>query len=76
MEYHCQKKNIILYELIRKTELAFFIEYFLPLAGRCMERSKKWAEQQETIGTKTYEVLTYQVHIILHTFLQSTVKSL
>ena len=51
----------VLRENIKNTELAFFSEYFLPLAAKCFDRSHACAAQQDLIGQKAYEALTYQV---------------
>ena len=51
----------VLREHIKHTELAFFSEYFLPLAAKCYDRSHACAAQQDLIGQKAYEALTYQV---------------
>ena len=51
----------VLREHIKHTELAFFSEYFLPLAAKCYDRSHACPAQQDLIGQKAYEALTYQV---------------
>ena len=51
----------VLRENIKNTELTFFSEYFLPLAAKCFDRSHACAAQQDLIGQKAYEALTYQV---------------
>jgi ribosomal RNA-processing protein 12 len=68
MEFRSSWIIPVLRDNIRKTELAFFTEYFLPLAGRCLDRSKICAEKEEAIGAKTYEVLTYQMWSLLPGF--------
>jgi len=56
---------------IKKTELAYFIEFFLPLAAKCLDRSKFCAQNNDLVGTKTYEVLTYQIWSLLPGFCNS-----
>merc|ERR1719369_60092 len=58
----------VLRENIRHTELAFFSEYFLPLAARCLARSQKSGQDGDKIGQKTYEVITYQIWSLLPGF--------
>jgi len=53
---------------ISKTELSFFIQYLLPLASKCLERSIRCEEQKDTIGHKTYQVLNYQIWSLLPGF--------
>ena len=53
---------------IRNTELAFFVEYFLPLAAKCLARSASSAEAGDTVGQKTYEVLVFQIWSLLPGF--------
>ena len=53
---------------IRNTELAFFTEYFLPLAGRCLARSQTADQAGDTVGQKTYEVVTHQIWSLLPGF--------
>ena len=54
-----------------KTELSFFVDYFLPLAAKCLDRSKFCAANEDKIGHKAYEVLTYQIWSLLPGFLSS-----
>jgi len=58
----------VLRDNIRRTELAFFIEYFLPLASKCLNRSQSSGQNGDKIGQKTYEVLTYQIWSLLPGF--------
>merc|ERR1711971_1001221 len=58
----------ILRENIRNTELAFFTDYFLPLAGRCLSRSGQAAQLGDTVAHKTYEVVVYQIWALLPGF--------
>ena len=55
-------------EHISRTQLAYFIDHFLPLAARCLDRSKYAATQKDTIGKKTFEVLSYQMWSLLPGF--------
>ena len=52
-----------------RTELAFFTDYFLPLAAKCLDRSKACLAAGDQIASKAYEVLTYQVWSLLPGFL-------
>jgi len=61
----------VLREHIKHTELAFFSEYFLPLAAKCYDRSHACAAQQDLIGQKAYEALTYQMWSLLPGFCNS-----
>ena len=54
----------VLRENINKTRLAFFTEYFLPLAASCLRRSKEAKAVGDNIGYKTYEVLVYQIWLL------------
>jgi len=58
----------VLRENIRHTELAFFSEYFLPLAAKCLTRSQMAGQDGDKIGQKTYEVITYQIWSLLPGF--------
>jgi len=58
----------VLKDNIARTELAFFIEHFLPLAAKFMDRSKYSKSNGDAIGHKTYEVLAYQVWFLLPGF--------
>merc|ERR1719270_816995 len=55
-------------ENIKNTELAFFIEYFLPLAAKCLSRSVASGDAGDNVGQKTYEVLVYQIWSLLPGF--------
>ena len=55
-------------ENIKNTELAFFVDFFLPLAAKCLSRSNASAAQGDTVGHKTYEVLVYQIWSLLPGF--------
>ena len=55
----------LLRENIRNTQLAFFTDYFLPLAARCLSRSTQASQAGDTIAQKTYEVLVYQIWALL-----------
>jgi len=61
----------VLRDHISRTELAFFVEYFLPLAARFLDRSNFSATQSDAVGQKTYEVLTYQIWSLLPGFCNS-----
>jgi len=58
----------VLRDNIRHTQLAFFSEYFLPLAAKCLARSQKSGQEGDKIGQKTYEVITYQIWSLLPGF--------
>jgi len=58
----------VLRDNIRNTQLAFFVEYFLPLAATCLDRSNACAAQKDAIGQKSYAVLTYQMWALLPGF--------
>ena len=58
----------ILRENIRNTQLAFFTDYFLPLAARCQARSSQAGQAGDNIAQKTYEVLVYQIWALLPGF--------
>ena len=40
---------------------AFFSEYFLPLAAKCLTRSQMSGQDGDKIEQKTSEVITYQI---------------
>jgi len=58
----------VLRDNVRRTELAYFTTYFLPLAGKCLDRSKQCSANNDNVGAKTYEVLTYQFWSLLPGF--------
>jgi len=58
----------VLRDNIQNTKLAFFNEYFLPLAARCLKRSNDSQAKNDKIGHKTYEVLVYQIWSLLPGF--------
>ena len=72
----------VLRDYVRNTELGYFTEVFLPLAATCLDRSQIFtflvctvtprslscAAQQDKVGAKTYEVLTYQLWSLLPGF--------
>ena len=53
---------------IKNTELGFFVEYFLPLAAKCLSRSTHSGSQGDNVGKKTYEVLVFQIWSLLPGF--------
>lgn len=58
----------VLRDNIQNTNLAFFNEYFLPLAARCLKRSNDSEKAKDKIGHKTYEVIVYQIWSLLPGF--------
>ena len=55
-------------ENIKNTQLAFFVEYFLPLAAKCLSRSAHCGASGDNVGHKTYEVLVFQIWSLLPGF--------
>ena len=55
-------------ENIKNTELAFFVEYFLPLAAKCLSRSTQCGASGDNVGHKTYEVIVFQIWSLLPGF--------
>ena len=58
----------VMRENIQNTSLAYFTEYFLPLASKCLRRSVDCASKDDKIGHKTYELIVYQIWSLLPGF--------
>nr|CAG4640604.1 EOG090X00E0 [Eulimnadia texana] len=58
----------ILRENLSHTELAFFVEYFLPLAQSCHSRSLKCRAAKDLIGERTFDLLQRQIWGLLPGF--------
>lgn len=53
---------------IKHTEIAFFVEYFLPMAARFRDISNEMISQNRALEGKTYSTLCYQVWNLLPGF--------
>ena len=58
----------VLRDNVQNTDLAFFIDYFYPLAERCRLRSHKCINYDDKIGKKIYETLEFQIWSLLPGF--------
>nr|SVE74005.1 EOG090X00E0 [Daphnia barbata] len=58
----------ILRENIQNTELAFFIEYFLPLAQTCRSRVSQCKDDQDRVGFRVFDLLQRQMWALLPGF--------
>ena len=58
----------ILTAYISNTELAFFIQYFLPLAAKCRDTAQKHQTAGNIIQQKVYEALVHQMWALLPAF--------
>ena len=58
----------VLRDNVQNTDLAFFIDYFYPLAEKCRLRSHKCINYDDKIGKKIYETLEFQIWSLLPGF--------
>ena len=58
----------VLRDNVQNTDLAFFIEDFLPLAEKCRDRSHKCMNYDDKIGKKIFETLEFQIWSLLPGF--------
>eukprot|EP00095_Tigriopus_kingsejongensis_P002902 maker-scaffold336_size202805-snap-gene-0.23 protein:Tk02902 transcript:maker-scaffold336_size202805-snap-gene-0.23-mRNA-1 annotation:"rrp12-like protein" len=57
---------------IQNTELAFFIDFFHPLAEKCRLRSHRCLNQDDRFGHKIYQMLEHQIWDLLPGFCNGT----
>lgn len=58
----------ILRENISNTELAFFVDYFLPLADTCRARVQRCKDDQDRVGYRVFDLLQRQMWALLPAF--------
>ncbi len=63
----------VLRENVQKTELSFFVEYFLPLAEALREAANRCLSRSDAVGQKMYQLLENQVWALLPGFCNSPV---
>ena len=51
----------VLRENVQKTKLAFFKNYFIPIAAACYARAQKAKKEEDKTLQKTYEVIVSQI---------------
>ncbi len=57
----------VLRENVQRSELAFFVEYFLPLAEALREAGNRRANRDDHVGRKMYQLLETQVRELCST---------
>ncbi|XP_049862058.1 RRP12-like protein [Schistocerca gregaria] len=58
----------VLRDNIQNAELRYFVQFFLPLASRCREKSVECEKQSDMVGAHSYDLLQSQIWALLPGF--------